>query len=154
MIQAANKNYTLTADDFKTGTFTITAKSTTQNDATTEVTPDSQTITFGDTPKAFTATFGNKLNEVTLTNDDFTFTDGKTAVNGVPTNAGSYTISLTTAAQNQIKAANPNYTFSVGDFKTGTFTINPKATTGDDATTQAKVNDQTKYTVIKIRTSI
>ncbi len=64
--EAANGNYTLTADDFKTGTFTITAKSTTQNDATTEVTADSQTITFGNTPRAFTATFGDKLSHVTL----------------------------------------------------------------------------------------
>ncbi len=130
--------------DFLTGTFTITAKSTTQNDATTEVTADSQTITFGDTPKAFTATFGDKLNNVDLTNDDFVFTVGTTTVDGVPTNAGTYTISLTTAAQNRIKAANPNYKFSDTDFKTGTFLINPKATTDGDETTQTKVNDQNK----------
>ncbi len=111
-VQAANGNYALTADDFKTGTFTITAKSTTPDDATTEVTPDSQTITFGDTPADFTATFGDKLNKVTLSNDDFTFKNGTTTVTGVPTNAGSYEISLTADAQARIEAANPNYTFS------------------------------------------
>ncbi|HBF74845.1 MAG TPA: hypothetical protein DDW71_06260, partial [Lactobacillus sp.] len=140
-VQAANGNYTLTADDFTAGKFTITAKSTTPNDATTEVTANGQTITFGDTPKAFTATFGSKLNSVDLTNDDFVFTVGTTTVDGVPTNAGTYTISLTTAAQNRIKAANPNYKFSDKDFKAGTFLINPKATTDDDETTQVKVND-------------
>ncbi len=84
-VQKANGNYTLKPADFQTGTFIITAKSTTPDDATTEVTADSQTITFGDTPDAFTATFGDKLNHVTLTNADFTFTKGTTTENGVPT---------------------------------------------------------------------
>ncbi|HBF74846.1 MAG TPA: hypothetical protein DDW71_06265, partial [Lactobacillus sp.] len=75
----------------------------------------------GDTPDAFTATFGDKLNKVTLTNEDFTFKQGTTTENGVPTDAGSYEISLTAAAQTKIKNANPNYTFSKADFKTGTF---------------------------------
>ncbi len=66
-----------------------------------------------------------------------------TAVDGVPTNAGSYEISLTTAAQARIRPQS-NYTFSAGDLRLVPFTINPKATTADDVTTQSKVNDQSK----------
>ncbi|WP_164512700.1 beta strand repeat-containing protein, partial [Loigolactobacillus iwatensis] len=55
-VQAANGNYTLSADDFIAGTYTIKPKATTPDDAATEVTTGDQTITYGDKTPTFGST--------------------------------------------------------------------------------------------------
>ncbi len=143
-VQAANKNYTLTGDNFKTGTFTITAKTTTKDDVTTEATVNDQTKVYGDKDPNFDLTYGDKLNAATdLTNADFNFKDSKgNAVSGVPENVGTYTVSLNANGQAKVQKANGNYALTADNFKTGRFTITAKSTTPDDATTEVTTQNE------------
>ncbi len=98
----------------------ITPATITDSDVDMQVTPNSQTIIFGQTPADFVASFGSKLNQVDLTNADFEFTkQGGSASSSIPTDVGSCTISLTAAAQTAIANANLNYTFTSDAFNKG-----------------------------------
>ncbi|PIO84172.1 hypothetical protein BSQ39_11670 [Loigolactobacillus backii] len=150
-VQAVNGNYTLSADDFIAGTYTIAPKATTPSDATTKVTTNNQHITYGQGTPVFTATPGSAIKLPTLTNSDFVFTnaDGSALANtvkvdadGVPTDKGSYKVTLSDAAKTAIEDLNPNYTMSDSDFIAGTYTIDAKATTPTDATTQVTTGNQ------------
>ncbi|WP_246147780.1 MBG domain-containing protein, partial [Secundilactobacillus folii] len=67
------------------------------------------TITYGDDTPTFEVTYGDKVvNHVALTNADFTF-DGSATI---PTNVGTYQVTLNADAIAAIEKANPNYTFS------------------------------------------
>ncbi|WP_203649289.1 MBG domain-containing protein [Secundilactobacillus yichangensis] len=123
-------------------TLTITPATISASDVDMQVKPNDQTITYGQTPADFVANFGSKLNPVDLTNADFEFTkQGGTASSSIPTDVGSYTVSLTADAQTAIANANPNYTFTSDAFKTGLFTINPIVTTPGDKDTEITANN-------------
>ncbi len=148
LVQDANPNYTLSADDFIAGIYTIDPLATTPDDQTTEVTTGKQEIIFGQKTPVFDVTVSadSKLNldGVTLTNADFDFytADGKTKLDEVPTDQGTYKVNLNAAGQKLVQDANPNYTLSADDFIAGTYTITPKETVAKDPTTQVTTGKQ------------
>ncbi len=103
-----------------TGTGTFVISPATAKDVTT----NSQTIHYGDTTPDFTVTYGTGLTAASLTNDDFVFTNAKgQTITGVPTAVGVYSVTLNAAGIAKVEAANPDYTFTNGNFIAGTFTI-------------------------------
>ncbi|WP_252903823.1 MBG domain-containing protein, partial [Secundilactobacillus oryzae] len=126
-VEAANPNYTFTADSFLPGQFIIEV-----NDATAsqinQVHTNNKTVNQGDSTPDFTVTYGSNLNTVNLTIVDFIFTtmkNGKVVVfNGVaPTEPGEYSVNLNAIGQAKVKVANPHMVFSASAFLPGRFTI-------------------------------
>lgn len=106
-------------------------------------TVSSATITYGQATPAFSLTYGSGLTTANLTQADFAFAQGTTSLASAPTNAGTYTVTLTAAGQAKVQAANPNNSFDTTSFVAGTYTINPKATDPTSQTDTIKTNDQT-----------
>ncbi|MTV82745.1 MBG domain-containing protein [Secundilactobacillus folii] len=116
-----NPNYNLTGTDaFTTSAFTITQA------AAPSVKLNNAQIVYGDQTPNFTAQNDSDLDLSGLTNSDFEFEDNQhQALTGIPTNAGSYTITLNAAGWQQLAQANPNYQFTAQALSDGTFTLTP-----------------------------
>ncbi|WP_317766969.1 BspA family leucine-rich repeat surface protein [Pediococcus ethanolidurans] len=119
----SNANYDVTTTG---GQFTITAKTTDPSDTSTSFSISDATSYYGENSPTFVVTPGSNVKDPgNLTNDDFTFIDKATGqvVDGVPTDVGSYEVSLNDSGKAKVAAANPNYNFSDGSFVSGTYTI-------------------------------
>ncbi|MTV83159.1 MBG domain-containing protein, partial [Secundilactobacillus folii] len=132
-----NLNYDVT---FGKGIFTITPQATDPNQATDQVTVSKVNLVYGQAVPTLTLQAGSdkiSLAGVTYSNSDFVFTDANGNVVASPTNAGTYTATLSTAKQQEIIKANPNYSLTAANFIAGTVTITKAPVT-------VQVNNQTK----------
>ncbi|PIO80179.1 hypothetical protein BSQ39_12405 [Loigolactobacillus backii] len=145
----ANPNYTITQSagtltiQQATGTVTINPGNKTYDGQAISDVPTVSVAVNAGTTTSLTPT------QVTLTTGDYTITGTDTAL----TNAGTYTIKLTTAGITKIENDNPNMAFTGLADLTGTYTINPAAKTVS-LTNAGKTYDGTIAAVPTINTPV
>lgn len=116
--QEANSNYEVIFED---------GEDTIKQAAASVAVADSQ-LTYGDDATAFTAAVtGPTVDAFDQSAFEIMDTKGQPVVWTGHLPAGSYQVQLTAAAQDALKAANPNYDFT--SFKPGTLTVSPKPIT-------------------------